>query len=452
MSIFGTDGIRGLVNEYPMTPEIAMKIALIIGNLSIKDTEKSSFNRVIVGKDTRRSCYMLEAVITAGLTAAGVDVILTGPIPTPAISMLTKSLRASYGIMISASHNPYQDNGIKIFNSEGLKISNEEQQEIEKLLTLPHEKFYTESKNIGKVRRLDDVIGRYIEHVKSSIPKYINFQGVKVVLDVANGAAYKIAPEILVELGAEVEVLNNEPNGENINNNCGSTCPEIISSKVKELGFDIGIAIDGDADRLIICDENGDIIDGDYIIGIIAKQLLEEKKLSSDIVVLTVLANSGLESYLANIGLKTIRTAVGDRNVTYEMLQVGSNLGGEQSGHIILADYSKTGDGILAAIQVLSYIVKNNIKASMVGKMFNKLPQSMVNIKFDKSKKINLNSEDLQKFILECNNALGEDGRLIVRKSGTENLIRIMVESKDIKKNQECTEKLKVFFESYTQV
>jgi phosphoglucosamine mutase len=447
MSIFGTDGVRGRVNEYPMTPEIAMKIASIIGSKTVKSFN-GGLKRVIIGKDTRKSCYMLESAITAGLISAGADVILTGPLPTPAVSMLTTSLRANYGIMISASHNLFEDNGIKIFDHNGVKISDDEQHEIERSLQLPYEKFYTEASAVGKVRRLDDVIGRYVEFVKSSISKSVRFSGIKIVLDVANGAAYKIAPEIFEELGAEVCVLNDTPNGENINKNCGSTYPDVISQKVKELGYDIGIAVDGDADRVIICDENGEIIDGDFIIGAIAKFMLEEKRLAGEKIVLTVMSNLGLEHFLKGLGVEVFRTPVGDRHVIAKMQEIGANLGGEQSGHIVLNDYSKTGDGILSALQILAFLIKNNLKASDIFKMFKKIPQSLVNISFPHGYKINLNDEALNQLILETEAEMGDEGRILVRKSGTENLVRIMVEGINKAKNKDALRKLTSYFEA----
>ncbi len=446
MSIFGTDGLRAKVNEYPMTIEIAMKIASIIGHKTAKNNNNTLKN-VVVGKDTRKSCYMIESAIVAGLTSAGANVILTGPVPTPAVSMLTSSLRASYGIMISASHNSFEDNGIKIFNCNGVKITDEEQAEIEKLLQLPSEKFYTESKYVGKARRLDDVIGRYVEFVKFSVPKSLNFTKLKVVLDVANGAAYKIAPEILEELGVTLHTINNNPNGENINHECGSTFPEVLSKTVKELKFDLGISLDGDADRLIMCDEKGEIVDGDYIIGAMVKFLLEEKKLKEDSVILTVMSNTGLEKFLNSLRLKTYRTGVGDRNIITKMNEIKCNVGGEPSGHIILNDYSKTGDGILASLQVMSYLVKNNLKASDIFKLFNKVPQKLTNLKFDKSKKMNLKDEEVESFIKKIEEELGE-GRILVRKSGTENVLRIMVEGEDVKKNDKITKKLVDYFQS----
>lgn len=449
MSIFGTDGIRGLVNEYPMTPEIAMKIALILGNKSIMSDDQRCLNRIVIGKDTRKSCYMLESAMTAGFIAAGIDVILTGPIPTPAVSMLTKSLRASYGIMISASHNLFEDNGIKIFDSNGIKINDETEHDIERMLQFPCEKFYAESKKVGKIKRLDDVIGRYIEFIKSSIPKDITFHDLRIVLDVANGAGYKVAPEILTELGAEVHILNNEPNGENINYNCGSMHPSIISSKVKELGFDIGIALDGDADRLIICDENGNLIDGDYIIATIAKHMKEEMRFSNDTVVLTVMSNSGLEKFLHEMGIKTLRTKVGDKNVIHKMLEHNANLGGEQSGHIIVTDYSKTGDGILAAIQVIGYLVKHKLKASSISNLFTKIPQIFSNIKLNHAKRINLSSDEIRESVTKYENILAESGRLLIRKSGTENLIRIMIEGDNVVLNMMCMRELEAYFREY---
>lgn len=446
MSIFGTDGIRSRVNEYPMTPEIAMKVAAILGSKSLNNNN-GSLNRVVVGKDTRKSCYMLESAIIAGLTASGADVILTGPIPTPAVSMLTNSLRACYGIMISASHNSFEDNGIKIFNSNGVKLSHEEQIEIEKLLQLSSSKFYAGSKFVGRVKRLDDVVGRYIEFVKSSVPHGLSFNNFKIVLDLANGASYKIAPQIFEELGATVHVINNDPNGENINHKCGSTFPHLISKTVQKLGFDIGIAVDGDADRLIICDERGDVIDGDHIIAAIVKFMLESKALKGGGVALTVMSNKGLEDFLINLGLQITRTKVGDKNVTMAMQEMNFNVGGEQSGHIILSDYSHTGDGILSAIQVVSYLITNSLKASAILKLFTKIPQNNINLKIHKNKKINLQSKEIINFIKQIEDEL-KDGRVLIRKSGTENLLRIMVESKDNKTNEFYLNKIIKYFES----
>ena len=447
MSIFGTDGVRARVNEYPMTIEIAMKIAIILGN-KVVENKNGSLPRVIVGKDTRKSCYMFESAIVAGLTSAGAEAILTGPIPTPGISMLTTSLRACYGIMISASHNSFEDNGIKIFNHKGVKISDAEQLEIEKLIQMPNEKFYAECKKVGKAKRLDDIVGRYVEFTKSSVSKNISFAGFKVVLDLANGASYKIAPEIFEELGATVHVLNNVPNGENINHECGSTHPQVISNAVKKLGYDIGIAVDGDADRITICDELGNIIDGDYIIGAITKFMFEEKRLQGNGVVLTVMSNLGLERFIHSLGLNVIRTPVGDRNISYKMHEIGVNIGGEQSGHIILSDYSKTGDGILSAIQVVSYLIKNGLKTSDILKLFKKLPQTLENIKMDKNKKINLNDEKSLNFIKDIEGKMGNDGRVLVRKSGTENLLRIMVESESEDKNKTYLKQLIEYFKN----
>lgn len=447
MSIFGTDGVRGKVNEYPMTPEIAMKIAAIIGHKAYLQ-QNGGLKKVIVGKDTRKSCYMLESVITAGLLSAGVDVVLTGPVPTPAISMLTKSLRADFGIMISASHNLFEDNGIKIFDHNGIKISDEFQYQIEKLLQMPCEKFYAESSKLGKVKRLDDVIGRYVEFVKSSISREISFKNVKIALDTANGSAYKIAPEILTELGAEVIVVNNEPNGENINHNCGSTHPNIIADLTQKLKCDIGIAVDGDADRLIICDENGNIIDGDYILAAITLSLLGQKALKGDTVVVTIMSNLGLEKFLLSLGISVVRTNVGDRNIIAKMQEIGANLGGEQSGHIILNDYSKTGDGILSAIQILNYLVKNKLKASSITKLFTKVPQVCVNIKLHTNKKINLESGEHFEVISKAKDILKDTGRVIVRRSGTENLIRIMVEGENEELNSKAINLLVAYFNS----
>jgi phosphoglucosamine mutase len=435
MSIFGTDGIRSKANIYPMTPDVVMKIASVLGKKA-QENQYNTLPRIIIGKDTRRSCYMFESALVAGITAAGVEAILTGPIPTPGISMLTHSLRACYGVMISASHNSFEDNGIKIFNYQGIKLSNQEQEEIEKLITLPNHHFYIESKKIGKAKRLNDIVGRYVEFVKSSIDKNISFNGLKVVLDVANGSAYKIAPQIFEELGAEVCVLNDAPDGKNINHLCGSTDTKMISSTVKKLNYDIGIAFDGDADRVIICDERGEVIDGDYILGAIIKFMFEEKKLNNNKVVLTVMSNYGLEKFLNSIGLEVERVEVGDRNVSYKMREIDANIGGEQSGHVVLSNYSKTGDGILSAIQIVSYLIKNKLKASSILNLFTKLPQSLVNVSCQNIKDFDLNNLNFSKFMQDIQNNIKDGGRIVVRKSGTENVIRVMIEGVDEKQNQ----------------
>lgn len=422
-SIFGTDGIRGKTNEYPMTADVAMKLAAILGNKIIKKSDPHSLKRVIIGKDTRKSCYLFEAAMESGFAASGIDVILTGPIPTPAVSILTKSLRADMGIMISASHNQFEDNGIKIFDRHGLKLSDTKQNELDGLVRHSNiSDFFCKSGETGRVSRLDDAVGRYIESIKSSFPSDLSLTGLKIALDVANGAAYRIAPEIFRELGAEVFVFNNYPNGENINKDCGSTYPDFISRKTVEHGCDIGLSLDGDADRIIICDELGNIIDGDYIIAAIVTHYQNLNKLKGNKVITTIMSNMGFEGYIKSRNLELIRTNVGDRNVLYKMMEVGANVGGEQSGHIILSDHSCTGDGILSALQLLAFRAYNKLKTSDIGKLFVRYPQIMRNIKHpDQTKLANL---EIQKFESE----LGRDGRILIRKSGTENVLRIMIE------------------------
>jgi phosphoglucosamine mutase len=422
---FGTDGIRGTTNKFPMTAEIALRVGMAIG---AKFTDGQHRHRVVIGKDTRLSGYVIEPALTAGLAAVGMDVFLVGPVPTPAVSMLTKSMRADIGIMISASHNPYHDNGIKIFTRDGHKLNDELEKEIEALIEGDITPYLAKSQNLGRVQRLDDASNRYIEFVKNSFPKDKNLSGLKIVVDCANGAAYKIAPKILWELGAEVIEIGTEPNGFNINEGCGSTHPELLAQTVLEYEADIGIALDGDADRLLIVDENGKAIDGDKIIALIAEKLHNEGNLKGDTVIITQMSNLALENYLNYIGVSTIRTKVGDRYVLEEMRRLKCNFGGEQSGHIVLADYSTTGDGLIAALQVLSIICETNSKASEVINLFELSPQILKNIRFDQSKKNPLEEKSIQDFINQKILELSNRGRILVRKSGTENLIRVMVE------------------------
>ncbi|MBU6141126.1 MAG: phosphoglucosamine mutase [Proteobacteria bacterium] len=427
---FGTDGIRGTANKFPMTAEIALKVGMAVG---AKFTDGDHRHRVVIGKDTRLSGYVIEPALTAGLAAVGMDVFLVGPVPTPAVSMLTRSIRADIGIMISASHNPYHDNGIKIFTRDGHKLSDKLEKEIEALIDGEVTPFLAKSENFGRVTRLDDASNRYIEFVKNSFPKDKNLTGLKIVVDCANGAAYKIAPKIFWELGADVVAIGVEPNGFNINEKCGSTHPEALCQKVLEEKANIGIALDGDADRLLIVDEKGNSIDGDQLIALIAEKLHDDGNLKRDTVVITQMSNLALENYLNYIGVSTIRAQVGDRYVLEEMRKNGCNFGGEQSGHIVLSDYSTTGDGLVAALQVLAILCETKKPASQVLRLFEPFPQLLKNIRFDANKGNPLEQESLKKFIEEKSQELGNEGRILVRKSGTENLIRVMAEGKDQK-------------------
>ncbi len=432
---FGTDGIRGTANKFPMTAEIALKVGMAVG---AKFTDGDHRHRVVIGKDTRLSGYVIEPALTAGLAAVGMDVFLVGPVPTPAVSMLTRSIRADIGIMISASHNPYHDNGIKIFTRDGRKLSDELEKEIEALIDGDVTQFLAKSKNLGRVKRLDDASNRYIEFVKNSFPKDKSLTGLKIVVDCANGAAYNIAPKIFWELGAEVVAIGIEPNGFNINEKCGSTHPEALRLKVLEEKADIGIALDGDADRLLIVDEKGRAIDGDQLIALIAEKLHDSGNLKSDTVVITQMSNLALENYLNYIGVSTIRAQVGDRYVLEEMRKNGCNFGGEQSGHIVISDYSTTGDGLVAALQVLAILCETKKPASELLHLFEPFPQILKNVKFDSSKGDPMQDKSLQDFIEEKSQELGNEGRILVRKSGTESLIRVMAEGK----NQKQIEKI----------
>lgn len=425
---FGTDGIRGTTNKFPMTAEIALKVGMAIGAKFIDGNHR---HRVVIGKDTRLSGYVIEPALTAGLSAVGMDVFLVGPVPTPAVSMLTRSIRADIGIMISASHNPYCDNGIKIFTRDGHKLSDELEKEIEALIDGDITPHLATSDKIGRVTRLDDASNRYIEFVKNSFPKDKTLTDLKIVVDCANGAAYKIAPKILWELGAEVIEVGTKPDGFNINENCGSTHPQSLSEAVITNNAHIGIALDGDADRLLIVDEKGQAIDGDKLIALIAEKLHSEGNLNNDTVVITQMSNLALENYLNYIGVSTIRSQVGDRYVLAEMKKGNYNFGGEQSGHIVLSDYSTTGDGLIAALQVLSIIYETKKPASEILNLFESFPQILKNVKFDRNQSNPLEKESIQEFIKNKQKELGENGRILVRKSGTENLIRVMAEGKD---------------------
>lgn len=433
---FGTDGIRGTVNKFPMTAEIALKIGMAVG---AKFTNGSHRHRVVIGKDTRLSGYVIEPALTAGFAAVGMDVFLVGPVPTPAVSMLTRSLRADIGIMISASHNPYFDNGIKIFDANGHKLSDAIEIEIEQMIDSDLNKYLAASQNLGRVKRLEDARGRYIEFVKNSFPKDKSLSGLKIVVDCANGSSYAMAPIIFRELGATVIEIGTQPNGFNINENCGSTHPEVLAKMVLEEKADIGIALDGDADRLVVVTEQGDAVSGDKVIALIAEKLHNDGALKKDTVVITQMSNLALENYLNYIGVSTIRTAVGDRYVLEAMKKGGYNFGGEQSGHIVLSNYSTTGDGLVAALQVLSVICESKQSASKVFDLFEAFPQVLKNVKFS-SEKNPLEDENLQNFIKLQEKELGASGRILVRKSGTEKLIRVMVEGKSFEQISEIAD------------
>jgi phosphoglucosamine mutase len=424
---FGTDGIRGTANQFPITAEIAVKIGMAV---AAKFTNGSHHHRVLIGKDTRLSGYMVESALTAGFLAAGMDVLLVGPVPTPAVSMLTKSFRADIGIMISASHNPFYDNGIKIFDKNGDKLSDEVEREIENLIDNADNSCLAKADKLGKAKRIEDARGRYMWSVKNTFPKDKTLDGLKIVLDCANGAAYSMAPAILWELGAEVIAIGIEPNGFNINEGCGSTHPEFLSKTVLENNADIGIALDGDADRLLVVDEKGQVVAGDKIIGLIAEKLHNEGNLKKDTVVATQMSNLALEEYLRYFGVSLIRTNVGDRYVLEEMKKSGYNFGGEQSGHLVLSDYSTTGDGLVAALQVLAVLANQEKPASEILNIFELMPQILINVKYQNEKNP-LENLEVKNAILEVEKQLGNDGRVLVRKSGTEKLIRVMVEGKD---------------------
>ncbi len=428
MRLFGTDGIRGRVNNYPMTPEVVLKTGMAIAKV-LKELRPSPRNMVLIGKDTRISGYLIESALTAGICSMGVNVTLIGPMPTPGIAFLSRTLRLDAGIVISASHNPFYDNGIKIFSSEGFKFADDFEKKIERLVSdksFPSE--MSDKHQIGKAFRLDDAVGRYIEYVKSTIPRRFNLEGIKVVVDAANGSAYKVTPILLEELGAHVITINDNPNGLNINDKCGSTYPDCISKAVKGLGADIGIAHDGDADRTIFVDEKGDVIDGDKVLTLWACELKAQGRLNGDGIVATVMTNSGIERYLSSHDIRLIRTKVGDRYVVEEMLKGGYNLGGEQSGHIIFLDYNTTGDGPITALQVLYLMKKNGMAISQLTKDIKPYPQMLLNIPVCSKDGID-NDSDINKAIKEGDKILGGEGRILVRPSGTESKIRVMVEA-----------------------
>ncbi len=424
--LFGTDGIRGTANTHPMTAELALKVGLAAAGQFRRGNHR---HRVVIGKDTRLSGYMIEPAMTAGFIAGGVDVILVGPMPTPAIAMLTRSLRADLGVMISASHNPYHDNGIKLFGPDGYKLSDEVEQEIESRVANGLESLRAAPDRLGRARRLDDVPGRYTEYVKRTVPRGMGFDGLKVVIDCAHGAAYKVAPEVLWELGAEVVPIGVRPDGFNINQGCGSTDTVAMREQVVTHGADIGIALDGDADRVLIADETGALIDGDQLMGLIATQWARDGQLNGGGLVATVMSNLGLERYLGSQGLQLHRTRVGDRYVVEHMRTHGFNVGGEQSGHIVLGDHATTGDGLLAALQVLAIVKQQEAPVSEVCRVFEPLPQLLRNVRYAGGQP--LDSAAVQQAIAAAEERLGVRGRLLIRKSGTEPLIRVMAEGED---------------------
>ena len=423
---FGTDGIRGRANAYPMTPEVAVRLGMAAGTYFRRGEHRHS---VVLGKDTRRSCYMIESALVAGFTAAGMNVRSLGPCPTPAVALLTRSMRADLGVMITASHNGFEDNGIKLFGPDGYKLPDDAELELERLMDDRSGDLAVDASGIGRLRHFEDAKGRYVEVVKSSFPRGLRLDGLKVVLDCANGAAYRVAPELLWELGANIETIGVSPNGLNINLDCGSTKPEALIERVKSTGADIGIALDGDGDRVIIVDEKGQIVDGDQILARIATDKADEGSLVGRTVVGTVMSNLGFETYLKSKDINLVRTPVGDRHVVAEMRKDGFNVGGEPSGHIILTDYSMTGDGIVAALQVLAARVIRQRSVSEIMSLYTPAPQALRNVRFTDNSP--LNSDVVQKAISAATQQLNGKGRLLVRPSGTERLIRVMTEGED---------------------
>ena len=439
---FGTDGIRGVANQHPITAEVALQVGIATGLFISKD---NTVKRVIIAKDTRLSGYMLESSLTSGLTSVGLDVFLLGPMPTPAVSMLIKSMRADLGIMISASHNTYEYNGIKIFGPDGYKLDDMDELEIEGILG-NIDSYDLSSRMVGKAKRIDDAQARYIEYVKGTLDKDISFDGIKVVIDSAHGAAYKVAPLALWELGAKVISIGDRPSGKNINHEYGSTSLGNLKKAVNNHKADIGIALDGDADRIIVIDEMGNIVDGDALLAIIATEWKKLGKLKKNSVVATILSNIGLESYLSQEEMKLFRTNVGDRYVSQFMRENGYNIGGEQSGHIIIGDYSTTGDGLLAAIQILSIMKKSNKKISALARLIKIVPQIQRNYKISDYEKIN--TDDVDEIHRIGQERIKEKGRILVRLSGTEPLIRVMGESQDKKYLNETLDYLMDLIES----
>ena len=437
-SFFGTDGIRGTVNTESLNSEIALKLGLAAGKIFTRGNHK---HRVLIGKDTRISGYMLESALESGFTSSGMDVFLTGPIPTPAVAHLTQALRADLGVMITASHNTYEDNGFKLFGPDGYKLTDEKQTEINELMNRSDIMSLQDKNQIGAARRVDDALSRYIEFAKASFPNSMRLDHLKIVLDCANGAAYKVAPMIFWELGADVIVIGDKPNGRNINQDCGSTKTKALRKKVKDENADLGIAFDGDGDRLVIIDENGDQVNGDHLLAMIALLLKKKNLLKNNKVVSTIMANLSLENYLDSIDLKLIRANVGDRYVIEEMLNSGSNFGGEPSGHLIINDFSTTGDAIISSLQVLSLMIEENKSISNLTNLFPLISQKHYeHISDDKKDISNSHLENLSK---EMKEKIGNEGRVIIRKSGTEPLIRVMIETNNQNLSNEILDEVK---------
>ncbi len=424
-ALFGTDGIRGQANVAPINAETVLRVAQAAGAQFMRGAHR---HKVVIGKDTRLSGYMLEPALTAGFVSVGMDVVLLGPLPTPAVGMLTRSLRADLGVMISASHNPFQDNGIKLFGPDGYKLSDEVERAIEQRIGSGADGDLAPAGDLGRASRLDDALGRYIEFVKSSFPRRLRLDGLKIVVDCANGAAYKVAPTVFYELGAEVVPVAVSPDGFNINKDCGATAPATMQEAVVQHGADLGIALDGDADRLILADQRGERIDGDQVMALVARSWHAGGRLANGGIVATVMSNLGLERYLNELGLGLERTPVGDRYVVEYMRLKGFNVGGEQSGHIVLSDYSTTGDGLIAALQVLEVLVDADRPADEVLRAFEPLPQLIRNVSCAAS---TLQAQDVRSAIADGEAALGDSGRLVIRQSGTEPVVRVMAEGED---------------------
>ncbi|AWV89494.1 phosphoglucosamine mutase [Bradymonas sediminis] len=442
--LFGTDGIRGVANKYPMTPEISVRLGQAIAHHFKQDNRlkraPGHHPRILIGKDTRLSGYMFESALAAGITSMGADVQLVGPLPTPAISFLTTSMRADAGIVISASHNGFQDNGIKIFGADGFKLPDAEEALLEQMVLSDSLKG-VESGDIGKAMRIDDAGGRYIVFLKNTFPKELSLEGVRVVIDCAHGAAYRVAPDVLRELGADVFTLGNEPNGTNINFKCGSTYPEATIQRVRETRADIGICLDGDADRVILVDENGEVVDGDTILALAAMTMAQQGKLAKNTLVATIMSNIGLEIALKKRDIAMVRTAVGDRYVVEKMREDGFNLGGEQSGHLIFSDHTTTGDGMLAALQVLAILQREQRPLSEFRKLITPYPQVLVNVKVREMPDL-AELTDFQNHLAAIEEKLGDEGRVIVRYSGTEPKARVMVEGPELKLVEAYAEEL----------
>ena len=445
-TLFGTDGIRGVANVSPMTGEMAMKIGKATAHL-FKNHKRRP--KIVIGKDTRLSGYMFETALASGICSMGVDVLLVGPLPTPGIAFITYSMRADAGVVISASHNPFEDNGIKIFSGDGFKLPDALEKRIEELIFSEKiDSFRSSPAEIGKAYRIDDAIGRYVVFLKNSFPKEKKLDGIKIVLDCANGAAYKVAPAVFEELGAEVDAVSVSPDGVNINKNCGALYPEFISSIVKEKNADIGIALDGDGDRAVFVDESGNIVDGDHIMAICALDMIKKEKLKENTLVTTIMSNMGLDKAIKNAGGKIIKTQVGDRYVVEEMLKGGYNLGGEQSGHIIFLDYNTTGDGIITALQVLNIMLESNKPLSELSKVMTPYPQVLLNVPV-KEKKNFYDIPQINDSIESAKDSLNSKGRILIRYSGTEPLVRIMVEGEDKKSINHIANQLANIFREF---